>query len=101
VTFIMPHEPAETLDSFYTKVQPSSIGWKPVAERTGLVSRQSLRWSLADWMFGCTMLYTALFGVGHIIFHRYGVGIALLLISALCLAAIFWDLNRRGWESLR
>jgi hypothetical protein len=101
VTFATAPESEDTLRTFYLKVQPSSIGWKPIAKRAGLQSTQSLSWSLVDWVLGCAMLYCALFGLGHIIFHRYAIGIALLFVSAACLLAIFWDLNRRGWESLR
>jgi Na+/proline symporter len=101
VTFATSPEPEETLRKFYLQVQPSSIGWKPVAKRLGLRSTQSLGWSLFDWLLGCGMLYAALFGIGHIIFHRYAIGMMLLFVSVACLVAIFWDLNRRKWESLR
>jgi TM2 domain-containing membrane protein YozV len=46
------------------------------------------------------MIYCALFGIGKIIFGQVGMGLALLVGAALCVAFIFWDLNRRGFESL-
>jgi solute:Na+ symporter, SSS family len=100
-TFLTAPEPEVTLRAFYERVQPSSFGWRPVARQTGMESTQSLGWSMVDWIAGVTMLYCALFGLGHLIFHRYLLGFGLLAASAACIAFIFWDLSRRGWESLR
>jgi SSS family solute:Na+ symporter len=100
VTFITGPEPDQTLVAFYRKVQPSALGWRPIAAKVGLRSNQSLAWSFADWIAACAMLYCALFGIGHILFHRYAPGLALLAIAAVCIWFIFWDLERRGWESL-
>jgi hypothetical protein len=36
-----------------------------------------------------------------VIFHRYAQGFGLLAIAAACIGFIFWDLERRGWESLQ
>jgi Na+/proline symporter len=100
VTFITGPEPQETLVAFYRKVQPSALGWRPIAAKAGLRSSQSLAWSFADWIAACAMLYCALFGIGHILFHRYALGLGLLGIAALAVWFIFWDLKRRGWETL-
>jgi Na+/proline symporter len=100
VTFITGPEPQETLVAFYRKVQPSALGWHPIAANLGLRSSQSLAWSFADWIAACAMLYCALFGIGHILFHRYALGLGLLGIAALAVWFIFWDLGRRGWETL-
>ncbi len=46
------------------------------------------------------MIYCALFGVGKVIFGSMALGLFLLLGAALCGWFLFWDLNRRGWQSL-
>ena len=100
VTLLTKPEPEAKLREFYRKVQPASIGWRRIADLEGVESTQSLGWSALDWMAGCGMIYCTLFGIGRIIFGQIGAGIVLLMGAALCVAFIFWDLNRRGFESL-
>ena len=81
-------------------MQPATRGWRRIANLEGVESTQSLGWSTLDWMAGCGMIYCTLFGIGRIIFGQVGMGLALLMGAGLCVAFIFWDLNRRGFESL-
>jgi len=98
VTFITPPEPAAKLLQFYERVRPASIGWGSVA---GLEpARQNLLWSAADWIAGCGLIYSSLFGIGYIIFGHAGKGIVLLATATVCATFIFWDLGRRGWDAL-
>jgi len=99
VTLLTKPEPMETLKAFYDKVQPSPIGWRPVAG-VDATNSQSLLWSFADWIAGCGMVYGALFGIGHLIFQHWWMSLVLLWFSILCGGFIFWDLERRGWETL-
>ena len=46
------------------------------------------------------MIYLALFGTGKIIFGNPLQGVFMLVAAAVCAAFIFWDLGRRGWETL-
>ncbi len=98
VTVVTKPEPAEKLQAFYDKVQPASVGWRVFA--AGHASRQSLGGAALDWAVGCAMIYSALFGIGYLVFGRVALGLGLLLIAAACIGFIFWDLERRGWESL-
>ncbi len=98
VTYVTPPESATKLQAFYDKVQPAGVGWGPFARQHR--SRQSLRWAVVDWVIGCLMIYSALFGIGYLIFGRTAIGVGLLICAAACIAFIFWDLERRGWESL-
>jgi hypothetical protein len=98
VTFLTAPEPAEKLQAFYDKVQPAALGWRAFAGER--ISRQSLRWAALDWAVGCAMIYAALFGIGHLVFGRVALGLGLLAVAAACIGFIFWDLERRGWESL-
>ena len=100
VTFLTPPEPAAKLREFYDRVRPAAVGWRAVIDTAEEPARQNLLWSAADWIAGCGLIYSALFGIGYIIFGHAGRGIGLLAIAALCATFIFWDLGRRGWDAL-
>ena len=100
VTMLTAPEPEAKLREFYRKVRPSDLGWHPIAALENVPSRQSLAWSAADWVAGCAMIYLALFGTGKIIFGNYLEGFLMLLAGGVCAWFIFWDLGRRGWETL-
>jgi len=102
VTYLTRPEPQEKLRQFYLRVRPASYGWKPIAgaEGPGEGPRQSLGWSALDWIAGCALIYLSLFGIGKIIFGSPLTGVAMLVAAILCAAFIFWDLERRGWETL-
>lgn len=101
VTFSTSPEPQEKLLRFYRQVQPSAMGWRPIAQLAGVASRQNLRWAFLDWVAGCGLIYCTLFGIGHLLFHRFLHGAVLLALAAGCITFIFWDLERRGWDSLQ
>jgi SSS family solute:Na+ symporter len=100
VTFLTPPEPKEKLREFFLRVRPAALGWKPILRPEDEPSKQSLGWSAADWVAGCALVYCALFGIGRLILGPVWLGLVLLAIAALCTFFLFWDLNRRGWESL-
>lgn len=100
VTFLTPPEPEAKLRAFYERVRPAELGWRPIARKEDAPSRQSLGWSAADWLAGCALIYCALFGIGKLIFGHTLAGLGLLACAALAAWFIFWDLERRGWETL-
>jgi solute:Na+ symporter, SSS family len=99
VTLLTQPEPENKLRAFYERVRPAGAGWRRFASRETR-SEQSLFWSAADWIAGCAMIYCSLFGLGKIILGSTLPGMGLLAVAALCGVFIFWDLNRRGWETL-
>lgn len=102
VTFLTEPESKETLLRFYKKVHPGGNLWKPVAKDAPDVKTDSgLAWNLLDWAVGIILIYSALFGVGRIVLGSVGAGISWLGISVICFLYIRWDLNRRGWETLK
>ena len=100
VTLLTKPEPDATLRNFYRKVQPATVGWQRIAEEENIQSTQNLVWTTADWIAGCGMIYCSLFGIGYLIFGAVGKGIVLIVLAVLFLRFIWWDLSRRGWESL-
>ncbi|MBI1983737.1 MAG: Na+:solute symporter [Acidobacteria bacterium] len=101
VTFFTPPEPESKLLEFYRHVRPNVTGWKRIAALAPEISQTHDGWyNLLDWLLGCLMVYMALFGIGKLLLGSLGVGFLFLLISAASGYAIYWDMSRRGWETL-
>jgi len=100
-TFLTEPETDGTLIRFYKKVRPSPLGWKPIAALAPEVPvSNDLGWNLVDWLCGCVMIYSALFGIGKIILNETGLGLAMLALAAFAGGVIYWDLSRRGWSAV-
>ena len=100
-TFVTPAEPEEKLLSFYRRVHPTIYGWKRVAALApDMAEVRDLGSNAFDWVMGCVMVYGTLFGIGKIIFGAWIAGLLLLACAALSGYLIFWDLSRRGWQTL-
>jgi hypothetical protein len=100
-TFVTKPEPQEKLVAFYRRVHPSIYGWKPIAHLCP--DRPPVRdfsTNLANWFAGVVMVYCALFAIGHMVFHRFGIGLLLAVISAASGFFIFKNLSRQGWSTL-
>jgi len=100
-TFITPAEPDDKLLSFYRRVHPTIYGWKKVASMAPEMAEvRDLGSNAFDWVMGCVMVYGTLFGIGKIVFGAWLAGLVLLACAALSGYLIFWDLSRRGWQTL-
>jgi len=53
-----------------------------------------------DWALGCLMVYMTLFGIGKLLLGSTGIGALFLATAAVSGYVIYWDLSRRGWETL-
>ncbi len=102
VTLVTKPEPQEKLESFYRKVRPDVLGWKPVARRlTGVPETRELAANLKAWVLGCAMVYLALFGAGKLLLHEPGLGTLLLMSAAICAVLLYRDIARRwGTETV-
>jgi hypothetical protein len=49
---------------------------------------------------GTILVYGCLFGIGKLIFGQWISGALMLIVAAVAGYLIFWDLSRRGWETL-
>jgi uncharacterized sodium:solute symporter family permease YidK len=100
-TFVTPAEPDATLLAFYRRVHPMVHGWKRIAlEAPDLPPVRDFRANAMDTLLGCILVYGCLFGIGKLIFGAWLVGGALLAAAAIAGSLIWWDLSRRGWETL-
>lgn len=101
VTFLTPPTDRATLISFYRKVHPGGILWKPVSdELTDVEADSGYLWLMFDWIAGSVCVMFSLFGIGKIIFGRIGPGILLLFFAAIAGGFIYWHLSKIGWEKL-
>jgi SSS family solute:Na+ symporter len=101
VTLITPPEAPATLAAFYRRTRPPGPGWRRVAASLPDVppSDERLATQFANWIMGCTLIYAALFGVGHIVFGRWAWGAGLLLLAVVMGAVISRNLSRSLWQA--
>jgi Na+/proline symporter len=100
-TFITRPESDATLIAFYRKVHPTVYGWKRIAKLVPeLPEVRDVAANAFDWIMGIILVYGCLFGIGKLVFAQWLQGAALLIVAAIAGYLIFWDLSRRGWETL-
>jgi Na+/proline symporter len=100
-TFVTPPTESATLDAFYRRIRPGGPGWRPVAARNPTVTPDAGLARLgAYWLVGSAVVYLALFGTGHVVLGRHGLGLGLLLAAAAALGWLLWDLDRQEQVTL-
>ncbi len=100
-TFLTQPEPESKLLSFYRKVRPGVTGWRRVAVLAPEIPPTQDGWyNFMDWILGCLMVYMTLFAIGKLLLGSTGTGLLFLAIAAVSGYIIYWDLSRRGWETL-
>jgi Na+/proline symporter len=101
VTYLTKPEPDEILIPFYRKVRPSAAMWGPIPTKVpDVLPQKDGLFNLSNWLFGCVLIYMALFGFGKLIFGEMLLGSAFLLIAAISFWMIYRNLSKRGWETV-
>jgi Na+/proline symporter len=101
VTFLTPAESDATLIAFYRRVHPTVYGWKRIANLVPeLPPVKDVASNAFSWVMGVVLVYGCLFGIGKLVFEQWAQGILLLAAAGIAGYLIFWDLSRRGWETL-
>ncbi len=101
VTFLTSPEPDEKLLSFYRRVRPNARFWKPIAKQaTDIAPVKDGILNLINWICGVAMIYSFLFGLGQIILGSMMLGIIFLVAGFIFGGIIFYQMNKRGWETL-
>jgi len=100
-TYLTRAEPDEKLISFYRHVRPDGAGWKRIAGKAGVPAGQtgSLAPHLLNWVLGCVLIYSSLFGIGKLIFKEWLVAVIYLAVAGLSALAISRTLSGAGWKS--
>src|SRR6185436_9562405 len=99
VTFLTQPESKATLTAFYRRTRPSPGGWRPIAELAPEVriSGDGMA-NLVDWIAGCVLIYSVLFGVGKLLLKEFTMGFTLLAVAAVAATVIYRHLSSRGWK---
>ena len=86
VTYLTPPEKQDVLAKFCTKIRAGGSGWRKVEEASDL-PKATEGWDvptgLLCMMVGCLAVWTALFGVGKLLYGAIGVGCLLCVISVV------------------
>lgn len=82
VTYMTRPETDEVLTRFYTRIGPSSFGWKPVLDRNPHIVEEKgqLPFEIMLMVTGCFTIYSALFATGYWI---YGNTIPALIATTI------------------
>ena len=100
-TFITSPESDRTLTAFYRRVHPTVYGWRRIAKLVpDLPEVRDVAGNAFDCVMGILLVYGCLFGIGKLVFGAWISGTLLLAMAAIAGYVIFWDLSRRGWQTL-
>jgi SSS family solute:Na+ symporter len=89
--YVGPETDRQVLIDFYKKARPFGPGWVKIRKDAGLeegwggarAEGDNIPLALVGWVSGCTMIWSALFAVGSILYGRTGSAILLLLTFAV------------------
>lgn len=101
VTYLTSPTEKETLLSFYKRIHPGGWLWKPVAAELPEVEGDTgYRLLFLDWLAGCVLVFSSLFGFGKLILGQYAAGFIFLLIAGGSAFVIYLHLSKIGWEKV-
>jgi Na+/proline symporter len=82
VTFMTEPSDTETLRHFYRTVRPAGRGWlRVLGPDEPRVQADDLGLSVGGWVSGCTFVYSALFGVGALLYGQVGQAVVCLTVA--------------------
>jgi len=91
VTFLTKPADTETLRRFYRKVRPAGRGWaKVVGPEEADGPRDNLSLAFLGWVFGCTFVYSGLFGTGAVLYGHPLQGAVCLAVTAGAGLGLAW-----------
>ena len=102
VTYLTRPTDETVLRRFYALVRPGGPGWRPVEERARLAGEPfaAVPWTVPQGIIamvaGCFAVYAALFGIGYAIYGRWGIALALAIISIVASVVLV-----RAWAAVR
>ena len=85
VTYLTAPTDADTLQRFYRLARPAGPGWGPVRRAVpDAAPVTNLNLAFAGWVAGCAFVYSALFGMGHVLL---GHGAAAVIAAVVFIAS--------------
>ena len=100
VTLLTKPEPREKLVSFYRKVRPEGPGWKRIAAEAGEHAPVGGLWvQIANWVLGCVLIYSSLFGIGKLVMKEWIAAVVFIAAAIVSGFLISRNLSRTDWTS--
>jgi solute:Na+ symporter, SSS family len=87
--YIGPPTDQRVLIEFYRKVRPSGPGWAPIRAAAGVsdaearATADNIPLALLGWFVGSSMIWSALFTVGNVLYGRYDYALMMGIVFAL------------------
>lgn len=101
VTFLTKPTKEEKLKSFYKKVHPGGIGWKPISNKMPEVkSDTGYLYLFINWLSGSVMVLFFLFGIGKWIFFGFASSVIYFAIASIAIIIIFVSMRKIGWSKI-
>ncbi|MBU0474340.1 MAG: Na+:solute symporter [Bacteroidetes bacterium] len=95
VTYLTKPVDEEKLIEFYKRTYPGGRGWKKISSKIKNVKQSSGFGRLfLNWFLGIILVYSFLFGIGHVILHEYITGFIILAIGLVAAMIIYFDFNK-------
>jgi Na+/proline symporter len=94
VTYLTPPEKQEVLARFCGRIRAGGPGWRrveaamPRAEGTGLRTGWDVPTGLLCMMIGCLAVWSALFGVGNLLYGQTAMGSVLCVVAVVATAGL-------------
>ena len=103
--YVTPPTDRAVLVEFYRKVRPVGPGWAPIRAIAGVdeatrPTGDSIPLGLLGWVAGCSMIWSALFAVGNVLYGRRAYAVVLTLTCLVSTAAVIWVM-RQQWPEHR
>jgi Na+/proline symporter len=99
VTFLTKPVDEDQLIAFYRRVRPPGPGWKHIAAKCPDVPKpEHMKETWQNYLIGIIAVYSALIGMGYLIFTKYLTGLILLMITLGCGVLLWKRLSTQKWE---
>jgi Na+/proline symporter len=98
VTFLTPPTDRATLQAFYDKIRPIGLGWRRAVRTVEGGDTSSITAAFLCWFLGCLAVYSALFGVGFLLYGRTATGLVSLIMAATAGLGLVRTAPRVGFE---
>ncbi|HWP39144.1 MAG TPA: sodium:solute symporter family protein [Gemmatimonadales bacterium] len=98
VTFLTHPTDRATLQAFYDKIKPMSLGWRRAVTTQPAGGDESVTAAFLCWFLGVAVIYLALFGTGYVLYGLVAPGLACLAGGAAAAWGLFRALPRVGFK---
>lgn len=99
VTFLTRPTDKYTLATFYRKVHPASLLWRPVSDNLSDVQGdRGYLLLFIDWILGSVCVLYCLFGAGKLILGETKIGFVFLSVAAVAGVIVYRHLRKISWR---